>query len=40
MLCEVWMREEEGGIGKQRAVERDLRSVRCCMRAEVGGIGK
>ena len=28
MLCEGCVREEEGGIGKQRDVERDLRCGR------------
>ena len=32
VLCEGCVREEEGGIGKQRDVERDLRSRRCCVR--------
>ena len=31
MLCEGSVREEEGGIGKQRDVERDLRIWRFCV---------
>ena len=32
MLCEGCVREEEGGIGKQRDVKQDLHGGRCCVR--------